>query len=498
MDVTVSSGRVTELNLFGNRLTGAIPVQLGQLTELLALDLGDNRLSGDIPVQLGQLTELEVLDLSENRLSGTIPMQLGQLTGLTFLDLSENDLSGDIPVQLGRLTGLDELWLSDNRLTGCIPLQLIDELFLSFSIAESVRPQQGGTTLADCAIIAEAGADRDVIPGEMVILRGSAGGQTPRGVTVLYAWAADTDVPDNAAADAMLSATDAPAPTFTVPADATAGQRFAFRLTVRDAEGSSGTSSATVTFTVNRSATGTPRVTGTAEKGQVLMADPSAIQDADGLTNARYDYQWLRFDSASDTTPEEIPGASGVSYTLTFDDTASYIAVRVHFTDDAGNAEALISAALGPVISLDVNRDSSVDAQDAAILHYAYDGSLAALVSDPRPVGVLLRAVLFFSLVEPERRGERFYRDMLRIAEGLRATPTVDINRDGAVDAQDAAVLYYAYDDSFARLLSAPGGRGNLLRTMLFSSLVEPDKRRDDRFYREMLRTARDLSGAEE
>ena len=48
--VTVDfEGRVTELNLSSNNLSGRLPVELGKLTSLTALLLNDNRLTGPIP-----------------------------------------------------------------------------------------------------------------------------------------------------------------------------------------------------------------------------------------------------------------------------------------------------------------------------------------------------------------------------------------------------------------------------------------------------------------
>ena len=85
-----------------------------------------------------------------------------------------------------------------------------------------------------------------------------------------------------------------------------------------------------------------PAITGTAQVGETLTADTSTVSDGDGLDNAVFTYQWLADDS-------DIPGATGSSYTLTEADEGKAIAVRVSFTDDAGNQETLSSASTGPV-----------------------------------------------------------------------------------------------------------------------------------------------------
>ena len=85
------------------------------------LSLNFNQLNGAIPAELGNLTNLTSLYLSNNQLSGNIPPELGNLTNLTELGLSNNQLSGNIPPELGNLTNLIALWLSGNQFTGCIP-----------------------------------------------------------------------------------------------------------------------------------------------------------------------------------------------------------------------------------------------------------------------------------------------------------------------------------------------------------------------------------------
>jgi len=146
------SGRVTELNLSYNNLTGPIPSELGQLTSLELLRLDSNPLTGAIPPELGNLRNLKVLYLFFTQLTGTIPAEIGNLSALEqlwlqriplegpvpkelgnlrnlwFLAVTDSNLEGPIPPELGRLSKLARLFLGGNHLTGSIPPELSTHL----------------------------------------------------------------------------------------------------------------------------------------------------------------------------------------------------------------------------------------------------------------------------------------------------------------------------------------------------------------------------------
>ena len=98
----------------------------------------------------------------------------------------------------------------------------------------------------------------------------------------------------------------------------------------------------------NNAPTGAPTISGTAQVGETLTADTSAIADADGLTQAVFTYQWAR-SSGDGGTHTAIAAATGSAYTLVADDAGNTITVTVTFTDDAGNPESLPSAATATV-----------------------------------------------------------------------------------------------------------------------------------------------------
>jgi len=109
VDILVSLGNLTQLNLGANQLTDISG--LGQLTNLMQLYLLHNQLT-DIS-GLGKLDNLAQLDLTYNQLTDI--SVLGQLSNLTLLYLGGNQLT-DISV-LGQLSNLTLLALGGNQLT---------------------------------------------------------------------------------------------------------------------------------------------------------------------------------------------------------------------------------------------------------------------------------------------------------------------------------------------------------------------------------------------
>ena len=118
--------RVHYLLLTGKELDGSIPALLGNLTELLRIDLDENSLTGEIPPQLGMLKKLTHLYLQDNELSGKLPPELGQMTALQVLYPEDNDLTGEVPEEIGDLSNLTQLVLADNQLSGPLPDSLGD------------------------------------------------------------------------------------------------------------------------------------------------------------------------------------------------------------------------------------------------------------------------------------------------------------------------------------------------------------------------------------
>ena len=176
------------------------------------------------------------------------------------------------------------------------------------------------------------------------------------------------------------TALDAGNLTFTPAADAKGMNYASFTFAVSDGQDES-TPANTITINVtavNDPAEGEPTISGTAQVGQTLTADPSGITDADGPGTLTY--QWIRVDG----TDADILNATSITYVLAAGDAGKKIKVRVSFTDGDGTGETLTSPAFpatGTVVG------SAVVVTDAADLGTTEAGGLdtfqVALTTQP-------------------------------------------------------------------------------------------------------------------
>ncbi|KAI9350822.1 hypothetical protein BDR26DRAFT_1003637 [Obelidium mucronatum] len=116
--------RLSHLSLSCNKLTGSIPKEFGALGSLTHLTLYKNCLSGELPKELGKLVTLRTLNLADNEFTGQIPAELGALDSLKDFRLSNNKLTGFIPPEIGQLISLEYFYAANNQLEGCIPAEL--------------------------------------------------------------------------------------------------------------------------------------------------------------------------------------------------------------------------------------------------------------------------------------------------------------------------------------------------------------------------------------
>ena len=90
----------------------------GRLTKLWFYDYtlsDDYTMSGEIPENIGNLTQLDTLNLAFNQLSGEIPESIGSLINLNYLYLYQNKLSGIIPDSICNIIpNLPHFWIEYN------------------------------------------------------------------------------------------------------------------------------------------------------------------------------------------------------------------------------------------------------------------------------------------------------------------------------------------------------------------------------------------------
>jgi hypothetical protein len=128
--------------------------------------------------------------------------------------------------------------------------------------------------------------------------------------------------------------------------DADVGSRISVQVSYTDGHGTneSVTSAQTApVVNVNDAPNGVPVITGAATEDQTLTADPSGINDADGV--GVMSYQWLR-------NGGNIGGATTSTYTLVAVDVGTQISVQVSYTDGHGTNESVTSATVTPVANV--------------------------------------------------------------------------------------------------------------------------------------------------
>ncbi len=120
------------------KLTGTIPEELGNLSQLNYINISNHQLTGSIPATMTEMSELTVVDLSANQLSGNIPalampklsilnLSDNQFSGLSDenwtcpelkdVNLSNNNISGDFPISINSLSSLEHLNVSYNQIS---------------------------------------------------------------------------------------------------------------------------------------------------------------------------------------------------------------------------------------------------------------------------------------------------------------------------------------------------------------------------------------------
>ena len=113
------NGRVIQINLVFNNMTGSLPADLALADMLQVVRFYSNRLTGSIPAELLKMKSLQILDLDSNLLTGTVPSSIS-MPNLTSLILYHNQLKGHFP-DLDETPLLQTLEISSNSFIGDFP-----------------------------------------------------------------------------------------------------------------------------------------------------------------------------------------------------------------------------------------------------------------------------------------------------------------------------------------------------------------------------------------
>ncbi|KAF5767035.1 putative protein kinase RLK-Pelle-LRR-XI-1 family [Helianthus annuus] len=112
---------LVDLQLDSNQFWGPIPSSIGKCSRLQTLMLGNNRFTGELPNTLNHLSQLTKLDVHNNSLKGSIRFGGGNCLNLVYLDISFNQFHGLLPHELGNCSSLNQVAAVNSGLGGSIP-----------------------------------------------------------------------------------------------------------------------------------------------------------------------------------------------------------------------------------------------------------------------------------------------------------------------------------------------------------------------------------------
>ena len=521
-----------DLGLGGNDL-GTLPANLfSGLTRLEGLKLSLNQLSSLPPGIFSDLPVLQELTLYNNQFSH---LPAGIFSGLPALGSLQ--LSGNLVDPLPLSVSLEKV--GDSQFKAVAPTGAPFSLVLPVSIsgtgeieggARTVTIPAGAVESAPLQVVREVGTEatvtvdlgtlpdlpenhigyvlekdetlpREIVPGLRAPPGQVAGIEVAAGAERLEVswtavsvaggykvqWKSGEEAYDE---DRQVELAGSDTMSYTI-AGLTPGARYTVRVIATRANADDGMPSEEVTGTPTAQALA--QVTGVAvEPGfEELEVSWEAALSADGYT-----VQWKSGEEAYDEDRQAvIAGGDTVSYTiidLTVDTeyTVRVIATK-EYADDGPPSEEVTATLANP--DPDVNADGTLDGDDAQVMYQAYASE--ERVGDGESGGTAaLRRTLLSGLAGTANPSDDDLKAMLRRANVWRSVGVAvggDINEDGAIDGDDAFVMYYAYE--FADLLG-DGETGGTARhrQFLLSSSANKDNPTDQDL-KKMLRRANAL-----
>ncbi|XP_022741990.1 LRR receptor-like serine/threonine-protein kinase EFR [Durio zibethinus] len=141
LPVSIGNLSVEQFLAYGCNIKGSIPGEIGDMRNLIALNLDNNKLTGSLPTTIGRLKNLQSLSLQGNKFFLT---ELCNLKSLSYLYFTGNKLVGPIPACLGDLVSLRYLFLGSNKFANSIPSTLTSQLTLESGKLQGPIPESFG------------------------------------------------------------------------------------------------------------------------------------------------------------------------------------------------------------------------------------------------------------------------------------------------------------------------------------------------------------------
>ena len=330
------------LSLDANDLSALPEGVFDNTSNLNDLFLSHNSLSALPDGVFDDTSNLNWLSLEANDL-GALPEGIFDNTSnLEWLNLNENDLSALPEGIFDNLSNLEWLNLYENDLSE-LPDDLVEGLSNLYWVQFSLNP---GAPFTFTAELAQDGKDAvavgvdQAVPFDMALTLSAQGGTLSPDTVTVHA--------GTYRSERILVTPDADGPVTVEVVLAVFKGRPGFHFYgIQTAIGQPLTLKDGI---ANNAAAGLPIISGTAQVGETLTVDTTAISDADGLGNAVFEYQWL----ADDT---EVAGETSSTYIPVDADVGKGIKVQVTFTDDRDFEESLASEATEAVAAAATSAD---------------------------------------------------------------------------------------------------------------------------------------------
>ncbi|CAJ1962316.1 unnamed protein product [Cylindrotheca closterium] len=114
--------KVTQISLSRLGLSGTLPDELHQMSQLEMIEVNNNKIHGRLHASYGKMSSLKLFNVEDNHLEGSIPGSWSHgMTSMEFFSLAGNSFTGTLP-QLDDWKSLIYLDLSRNRLEGPVSL----------------------------------------------------------------------------------------------------------------------------------------------------------------------------------------------------------------------------------------------------------------------------------------------------------------------------------------------------------------------------------------